>query len=86
MSLQKNQVLWWVYQSAIVKREHRIRVNIKSLKADEIRNFKNRLTESMASFFDHQDKHSGKLNARPDIQISEETLTKAKLRGYTAAE
>ena len=67
-----------------MKREHRIRVNIKSLKADEIKNFKNHLSESMTSYFDYQDEQSGKLNARPDIQISEETLTKAKLRGYTA--
>ena len=50
-----------------MKREHRIRVNIKSLKADEIKNFKNHLSESMTSYFDYQDEQSGKLNARPDI-------------------
>ena len=84
MSLQKNQVLWWVYQSAIVKREHRIRVNIKSLKADEIRTFKQHLNDSLTAYFDLQDERSGRKPPRPGIEISEETLTKAKLRGYQA--
>ena len=38
----------------------------------------------MTAFFDLQDSLSNRKSARPGIEISEETLTKAKLRGYSS--
>ena len=67
-----------------MKKEHRIRINLKSLKADEIRTFKQHLNDSLSAYFDLQDERSGRKPPRPGIEITEETLTKAKLRGYQA--
>ena len=58
---------------------------MKSLKADEIRNFKVQMNNSLEAFYKLQSMWmslGAEGDRRPDIEIMEETLTKAKLRGY----
>ena len=67
-----------------MKKEQKIKVALKSLKADEIRNFKVQMNNSLDAFYKLQDRMSSGTegNGKPAIEFMEETLTKAKLRGY----